>query len=219
MKLKEIITANFSTIFEEKLLQEIGNNGILKKAESEKIILEIRRKIDFIPLIVSGVVKVMHRDGKGNGIFLHFLAKNQLSAIAITYALENKISEIRLEAQSDIVYIAIPAKVVNSWFLKYNSWRSFYFQLNQQQTSYLIEKIDDIAFTCLENRLLKYLQYTSLIKNNTTINIKHFDIARDLKVSRETVSRALKKLEQEKVITLGRNKIYIVQNKINPTIK
>ncbi len=209
MKLNEIITANLSNIFEENLLQEIGNNGILKKAEPEKIILEIRRKIEFIPLIVSGVVKVLHRDGKGNGIFLHFLEKNQVSAIAITYALENKISEIRLEAQSNIVYIAIPAKVINSWFLKYSSWRAFYFQLNQQQTSYLIEKIDDIAFTNLENRLLKYLQYTSLIRNNKTINIKHFDIARDLKVSREAVSRALKKLEQEKVITLGRNKIYI----------
>lgn len=218
MKLNEIITANFSSLFEENLLQELGNNGILKKAEPEKIILEIRRKIEFIPLIVSGVVKVMHRDGKGNGIFLHFLTKNQVSAIAITYALENKISEIRLEAQSNIVYIAIPAKVVNLWFLKYSSWRSFYFQLNQQQTSFLIEKIDDIAFTCLENRLLKYLQYTSLIKNDTTINIKHFDIARDLKVSRETVSRALKKLEQEKLITLGRNKIYIKQHKISPEI-
>ena len=218
MKLNEIITANFLSIFEENLLQEIGDNGILKKAEPEKIILEIRRKIEFIPLIVSGVVKVLHRDGKGNGIFLHFLAKNQLSAIAITYALENKISEIRLEAQSNIVYIAIPAKVVNSWFLKYSSWRSFYFQLNQQQTSYLIEKIDDIAFTCLESRLLKYLQYTSLIKNDKTINIKHFDIARDLKVSREAVSRALKKLEQEKVITLGRNKIYIRQSEISSTI-
>ncbi|WP_457609592.1 Crp/Fnr family transcriptional regulator [Lutibacter sp.] len=218
MKLNEIITANFSSIFEENLLQEIGNNGILKKAESEKIILEIRRKIEFIPLIVSGVVKVLHRDGKGNGIFLHFLAKNQVSAIAITYALENKISEIRLEAQSNIVYIAIPTKVINSWFLKYSSWRSFYFKLNQQQTSYLIEKIDDIAFTCLENRLLKYLQYTSLIKNDKTINIKHFDIARDLKVSREAVSRALKKLEQEKVITLGRNKIYIRQSEISSTI-
>ncbi|MCF6167729.1 Crp/Fnr family transcriptional regulator [Lutibacter sp.] len=218
MKLNEIITTNFSSIFEENLLQELSNNGILKKAEPEKIILEIRRKIEFIPLIVSGVVKVMHRDGKGNGIFLHFLTKNQVSAIAITYALENKISEIRLEAQSNIVYIAIPAKVVNSWFLKYSSWRSFYFQLNQQQTSFLIEKIDDIAFTCLENRLLKYLQYTSLIKNDKTINIKHFDIARDLKVSRESVSRALKKLEQEELITLGRNKIYINQNKMNPTI-
>ena len=149
----------------------------------------------------------MHRDGKGNGIFLHYLIENQTSAIAISYALENEISEIRLEVQSNIVYIAIPSKVVNSWFLKYESWRSFFFKLNRQQTSYLIEKIDDIAFTNLENRLLKYLEYTSLISNNNTINIKHFDIARDLKVSREAISRVLKKLEKEEGISLGRNKI------------
>ena len=207
MKLNDIVTSNFSKLFEDNLLQEISNNGILKYAEPEKIILEIRRDIKFIPLIVSGVVKVMHRDGKGNGIFLHYLIENQTSAIAISYALENEISEIRLEVQSNIVYIAIPSKVVNSWFLKYESWRSFFFKLNKQQTSYLIEKIDDIAFTNLENRLLKYLEYTSLISNNNTINIKHFDIARDLKVSREAISRVLKKLEREEGISLGRNKI------------
>ena len=207
MKLNDIVTSNFSKLFEDNLLQEISNNGILKYAEPEKIILEIRRDIKFIPLIVSGVVKVMHRDGKGNGIFLHYLIENQTSTIAISYALENEISEIRLEVQSNIVYIAIPSKVVNSWFLKYESWRSFFFKLNKQQTSYLIEKIDDIAFTNLENRLLKYLEYTSLISNNNTINIKHFDIARDLKVSREAISRVLKKLEREEGISLGRNKI------------
>ena len=207
MKLTEIVSANFSNLFEDNLLQEICNNGILKYAEPEKIILEIRRDIKFIPLIVSGVVKVMHRDGKGNGIFLHYLIENQTSAIAISYALENRISEIRLEAQSNIIYIAIPSKVVDSWFLKYQSWRTFFLKLNRQQTSYLIEKIDDIAFTNLENRLLKYLEYTSLIRNNNTITIKHFDIARDLKVSREAISRVLKKLEKEEIISLGRNKI------------
>jgi len=207
MKLNEIVTANFSNLFEENLLQEICNNGILKYAEPEKIILEIRRDIKFIPLIVSGIVKVMHRDGRGNGIFLHYLLENQSSAIAISYALEHKKSEIRLEAQSNIIYIAIPSKVVDSWFLKYESWRTFYFKLNRQQTSYLIGTIDDIAFTSLENRLLKYLEYTSLISNDNTISKKHFDIARDLKVSREAISRVLKKLENEEVISLGRNKI------------
>ena len=207
MKLNDIVTTNFSNLFGKKLLQEICNNGILKYAEPEKIILEIRRDIQFIPLIVSGVVKVMRRDGKGNGVFLHYLAKNQTSAIAVTYALEGKKSDIRLEAQSDIVYIAIPSKVVDLWFLKYQSWRAFYFQLNQQQTAYLIENINDIAFTSLEDRLLKYLEYTSLTINNITISKKHFDIARDLKVSREAISRILKKLEKEEVITLGRNKI------------
>ena len=209
MKLNEIVTTNFSNLFEENLLQEICNNGILKYAEPEKIILEIRREIKFIPIIVSGIVKVVRRDGSGNGIFLHYLSDNQTSAISISYALENKKSEIRLETQSNIVYIAIPAKVVNSWFLKYSSWRSFYFKLNQEQTSFLIEKINDIAFTSLENRLVKYLEYTSLISDNITVYKKHFDIARDLKVSREAISRILKKLEKEEVVTLGRNKIIL----------
>ena len=207
MKLNEIVTTSFSSRFEEDLLQEICNNGILKYAESEKIILEIRRSIKFIPLIVSGIVKVMRRDGQGNGIFLHYLSEKQTSAIAISYALENKKSEIRLKAQSNITYIAIPSKVVDSWFLKYQSWRAFYFKLNQQQTSYLIESINDIAFVSLEFRLLKYLEYTSTIFHNRTIQSKHFDIARDLKVSREAISRILKKLEKEEIVTLGRNKI------------
>jgi CRP/FNR family transcriptional regulator len=207
MKINEIVTTNFSTIFEENLLKEISNNGVLKSAETDKIILEIRRDINFIPLIVSGVAKVMRRDGKGNGILLHYLSEKQSSAIAITYALENIKSEIRIKAESHIKYIAIPSKAVNLWFEKYKSWRAFYFKLNQQQTSFLIEKINDIAFTGLENRLLKYLENTSLVKKSNTLFRKHFDIARDLKVSREAISRALKKLEKDEVLTLGRNRI------------
>jgi len=209
MKLDDIVAANFSNIFEDKLLHEICANGILKHAESENIILEIRRNIQFIPLIVSGIVKVMRRDGNGNGIFLHYLSENQTSAVAISYALEKKKSEIRLETLSNITYIAIPSEIVASWFLNYETWRTFYFQLNQQQISFLIENINDIAFTSLENRLLKYLEYTSLVSNNNTIYRKHFDIARDLKVSREAISRILKKLEKEEIITLGRNKIML----------
>lgn len=207
MKINEIVAENFSTIFEENLRQELCNYGILKKAEPDKIILEIRREIEFIPFIISGVVKVMRRDGKGNGIFLHYLTSQQTSALSVTYALENKNSDIRLKAESTITYIAVPVKTVNSWFLKYNSWRSFYFKLNYKQTSFLIEKINDIAFENLEFRLLKYLENASLVYNDNTISRKHFDIARDLKVSREAISRVLKKLETEEVIILGRNKI------------
>lgn len=207
MKIHDIVAANFSEVFEENLRTEICNNGILKFVEADKIILDVRTDIEFIPLIVSGIVKVKRRDGKGNGIFLHYLAAKQTSAIAITYSIENKKSEIRIEAESNVTYIAIPVKVVNSWFLKYSSWRSFYFKLNQQQTAYLLEKINDIAFENLEFRLVKYLEYTSLITNDNTILKKHFDIARDLKVSREAISRILEKLEKEETVILGRNKI------------
>jgi CRP/FNR family transcriptional regulator len=151
----------------------------------------------------------MRRDGQGNGIFLHYLSENQTSAIAVNYALESKKSEIRIKAESDISYIAIPCKAVTLWAEKYESWRKYYSKMYQEQTSHLLEKINDIAFTSLENRLIKYLEDTSYVKNNNVIYRKHFDIARDLKVSREAVSRLLKKLESEDVLTLGRNKIIL----------
>ena len=90
MRINEIIDTHFSKVFEIKLQQELCKYGILKHAEPDQIILEIRREASFIPLIVSGVAKVMRRDGKGNGIFLHYLSNKQTSAIAISYALENK---------------------------------------------------------------------------------------------------------------------------------
>jgi CRP/FNR family transcriptional regulator len=207
MKIHEIVANNFSTIFEPKIQKELCDYGILKHAQPDQIILEIRNEIHFIPIIVSGIAKVMRRDGKGNGIFLHYLTNNQCSAIAITYSLEDKKSEIRIKAESNVTYIAVPSKIVNSWFLNYNSWRSYYLKLNHSQTSFLLERINDIAFENLEFRLLKYLEYTSLVHNEITISRKHFDIARDLKVSREAISRTLKKLEKDEVIILGRNKI------------
>lgn len=207
MKVQEIIDTHFSKIFEPKLQQELCKYGVLKHAEPDQIILEIRRDTNFIPIIVSGVAKVMRRDGKGNGIFLHYLSKQQTSAIAISYALENKKNDIRIKAESTITYIAIPVKIVNSWFEKFNSWRFYFLKLNQQQTASLLQAINNIAFENLEFRVLKYIENSSLIYNDNTINKKHFDIARDLKVSREAISRILKKLEKAAIITLGRNKI------------
>ncbi len=209
MKIDDVVYTVFSDVFESKLMKELCHYGILKNVEPDEMLLEIRRSIKFIPFVASGIVKVMRRDGKGNGIFLNYLTTQQTSAIAVTYAMENKKSEIRLKAQTEVSYIAVPVKVVESWFEKYPSWRSYYFSLNCKQTSFLIEKINDIAFTSLEHRLIKYLEYTGVVNKNNIINRKHFDIARDLKVSREAISRTLKKLEKEDIVSLGRNRIIL----------
>ncbi len=42
-----------------------------------------------------------------------------------------------------------------------------------------------------------------------TIHISHADIANDLSVSREAISRLLKKLEEQGKVELGRNKIIL----------
>jgi CRP/FNR family transcriptional regulator len=209
MKIDDLIQANFTKLFEKNLLHELSTYGVLKTVDTETIILEIRRDVRFIPFIVSGVVKVMRRDGQGNGILLHYLTGTQTSAIAVNYALQDARSDVRIKSEGDVSYIAVPVKVVLSWFEKFPTWISYFNKLNQEQVASLIEKINDIAFTDLENRLTKYLEENSVLFNSNVIYIKHFDIARDLKVSREAVSRILKKMEHDEIITLGRNKIIL----------
>jgi len=56
----------------------------------------------------------------------------------------------------------------------------------------------------------KYLQDLTQSTGNNTILATHQEIADDLNVSREAVSRLLKKLENLKVLQLGRNQITLL---------
>ncbi|MGV6846061.1 MAG: Crp/Fnr family transcriptional regulator [Lutibacter sp.] len=210
MKIEQLIYDNFANLFEEKLLHEIALYGILKKAEPDKIVLEVRRKSNFIPIIIKGIVKVKRRDGKGNGIFIQYLSDKQSSALAITNAFKNENCSVRLMSFTAVKYVLIPVKVVNTWFDKYPSWRAYFMSLNQDQTKKNILQLSNVAFLNLEERLVKYLEETARVTKDKLLVVKHFDIARDIKASRESVSRTLKKLEQDKKLILSRNKIKLL---------
>ena len=71
----------------------------------------------------------------------------------------------------------------------------------------LVQVIDNIAFHGLDDRMEKYLIALTESLKNKTVNITHQQIASDLNVSREAVSRLLKKLESIGRVKLGRNQI------------
>ena len=66
MKLEKVINSELKGYFNDNLLQEILKVGILKEVSKEKIIVDTRTIINYIPLIINGIVKVTRRDGKGN---------------------------------------------------------------------------------------------------------------------------------------------------------
>lgn len=213
MKLEKVINSELKGYFNDNLLQEILKVGILKEVSKEKIIVDTRTIINYIPLIINGIVKVTRRDGKGNPLLLHYLQSKEICAISESYASLSKESDIRLVATTDVSYILIPFKSSNEWSKKYKDWSDFKAKMIQNQFSFLINTINDVVFTSLEQRLAKYLKKLISIQNSTIIYTKHQEIARDLNVSREAISRALKKIEKEKLVKLGRNNIEIIDKK------
>lgn len=83
------------------------------------------------------------------------------------------------------------------------SFREFKMNNFGKRLNSLIALISDIKFTSIEQRLLNWLYVQGL----DTIKITHDNIATIIGVTRETVSRNLKKLEKQGYIKLGRGVI------------
>jgi CRP/FNR family transcriptional regulator, anaerobic regulatory protein len=71
----------------------------------------------------------------------------------------------------------------------------------------LLDVVNAIAFKNLDERLLQFLKKKSEVGNTKILNLTHEQIAGELGTARVVVSRLLRKLEEDKVLILGRNKI------------
>jgi len=89
----------------------------------------------------------------------------------------------------------------------FKKWKHFIMRTYQRRFEELLNTIDSIAFQKLDDRLEKWLQEKTSKTTDGVITITHQEIASELHSSREVISRLLKKMENQGVLELGRNKI------------
>lgn len=207
--IKEILEQNFPTILDTDLVEGISEHGVYKEVEEGDLLMDIGTKISTIPMIVSGSVKVMREDEEGNEILLYYLSKGETCAMSLTCCMAYKRSEIRAVAQENVSMIVVPVEFMDEW-MKYRDWRSFVMNTYRMRFEELLEALDSIAFLKMDERLLKYLEESSVKLNAKEIPMSHQEIAVDLNSSREVISRLLKQMERKGIVKLGRNKIQLL---------
>lgn len=206
----EIIQTRFDFLDEPELQKEIASRAKLLKFKTGETLMDYGSFIEIVPLVVDGVLKVMREDENGNEIFLYFINSGQSCTMSFSCCIRNKRSEIRAVVEDDVTLIGIPVQSVDSWMMQFQSWKRFIMSSYDARLNELIYAIDNIAFSKMDERLIRYLEDKSFALNTTTIHTTHQDIATDLHASREAVSRLLKKLENSGRVKLGRNKITLL---------
>jgi CRP/FNR family transcriptional regulator len=93
---------------------------------------------------------------------------------------------------------------------KYKSWYYFVMDSYQEKFEELLKVVEEIAFHQMDERLLAYLRKFVEANNSNIIKATHQQIAGELNTSREVVGRLLKKLEQNKIVRIGRNQIELI---------
>lgn len=200
----------YGRFFEDALLREINQAGTYKEIPEGYKLIEIGDYIRSMPLLISGVVKIIREDQDGDELLLYFLEHGDTCAMTLTCCLGQTKSEIRAVAETDAKLIMLPIQKMEEWLSKYKSWRNFVLKSYHGRLNEMLETVDSIAFLNLDDRLLKYLKDKSRVTNEKTIYNTHQQIAYELHTSRVVISRLLKKLENMGKIELYRNHIKII---------
>ncbi|MDW5290651.1 Crp/Fnr family transcriptional regulator [Formosa sp. PL04] len=206
----EALKQHYGYLFEEELLQDINQSGLFKEVPEGFILMDIGQTITHMPLLMSGALKILREDEKGDELLLYFIEQGDTCTMSISCCMGNSKSEIRAIAETPATLIMVPVEKMGEWMSKYKSWQNFILQSYHERTLELLESIDSIAFLKMDERLLKYLKDKAMVNHNEMILVTHQDIAQDLHTSRVVISRLLKKLENDGLLKLYRNQIHLL---------
>ena len=201
---------NYGYLFEDSLLMEINSVGTFKEMPEGFQLIDIGDYIKSMPLLISGAIKIMREDNKGDELLLYFIERGDTCAMTLSCCMGQKKSEIRAITETPTKLIMIPVEKMSEWMGKYKSWQNFILQSYHDRMTELLEAIDTIAFLKMEDRIFKYLRDKAMVNHNEVILVTHQQIAFDLHTSRVVISRLLKSLEIEGKIKLHRNSIKIL---------
>ena len=76
-----------------------------------------------MPLVMSGLLRVMRNDDNGNEVFLYYLEGGETCAMSITCCLEGKRSSFHVVAEEDSELWMMPVSNLDNWVTKYPSFR------------------------------------------------------------------------------------------------
>ena len=118
----------FNYLFDSETIDNIANVAILKTFHKSDIIIDIGQDLNYIPLLISGNIKVLREDSHGDELLLYVLESGDTCAMSLTCCMVKSVSKIRAIADEDATVIMIPIENMKLWFNTNESWRNFILQ-------------------------------------------------------------------------------------------
>ena len=204
------IQSLYGHILEKELLEEISRVATFAEVPSEQELIQPGQYIKTMPLLLEGSIKILRPDAQGQHLLLYHLEQGETCAMTLNCFMGHTKSEILAVTETPVKLLRIPVQKMEEWLGNYRSWRNFVLNSYHRRMMELLESLDLIAFSNMEERLLSYLDEKQKLLKQATFKITHQQIADDLHSSRVVISRILKKLENRGTLKLHRNAIQLL---------
>jgi len=194
-------------MFDDQLTHRLAELGTLKTFEEGEELMRTGQYFRSTMLIVEGLVKLYREGDNGGEFFVYYIEPGNACALSMVCASQQKTSELMARAMTPSKAIMVPIDKMDALMLEHKSWYYFVLETYRARFEEMLTVVDAIAFKAMDERLEFYLKNQARTLETTIIKTTHQEIANDLNTSREVISRLLKKMEQNGMISLHRNQI------------
>lgn len=195
--------------FAAEFADEAEASAVLKEFEEDTEIVKLGQYIKYIPLILSGTVKVFTRQ-EDKDLLLYYIDNGESCIMSFNAGLNNTQSRVFAIAEKGTQLALFSVEEVKKWMKQSPGINFFFYNLYNQRYASLLDTINHLLYSRLDQRLYAYLLETARQRNSKAIHITHKQIAAELGTAREVVSRIIKKLELDGKVKQLPNSIEIL---------
>jgi CRP/FNR family transcriptional regulator len=189
---------------EKDLIAEIS---ALNELEPDQSLLGEGDYIKTFPMVIDGCLRVLRLSEDGNELLLYYLNQGEICSMALTCCMGLQKSNIKMVAEERSLVLTIPVDKPEKWMSEYKTWKEFMMYSYRKRFEELLDTIDSIAFTKLDERLIRFFEDRYKSTGRTNFRGTHQEIALQLNTSREVVSRLLGNLEKNNLVITDRNSV------------
>ena len=193
-----------------KLTEQLKAIGFNKSFKDGDVILNEHSYIKAIPIVTQGAIRVMRTDDDYREILLYYINAGESCIMSFLGGIHEDTSKVKAIAEGETEILFIPIDKVFYLLKDSPEWLDYIFRLYHKRFEELLDVVNAIAFKKLDERLLDFIKKKVELTNNKVLSITHEQLANELGSVRVVISRLLKQLEDQGVVSLSRNKITLM---------
>ena len=167
-------------------------------------------------LLIEGTVRIYQDSDDGREMTLYRIKEGDVCLMSLNSLIHNKPFRANAKSETDISVVLFEAEDFYHAMDVSRAFRKLIMTSLVDTVCTMVQSFHDTAFQPLEMRLACLLGRLFERAGSDTLDIIHQELAQELGTSRETISRLLKKLEQQECIILKRGQILMGENKQMP---
>lgn len=156
-----------------------GAEGIRRKLSAGEVLMTVGDTISHIPVVLSGSLRILAQNAHGQERFLYHIMPGESCAMSLNCCSGMQPSPVVAIVEEDAELVTIPARFMEEWMV-YPEWRRFVSDTQNQRFNELLETIEVVAFTRLDEQLWTYLVKRAQATGEHTLKVTHQEIAQEL---------------------------------------